>query len=291
MSAFGFTAVLQLPTLWEIIQKIATDPKSAVGWEQLAQHRGETEVSHARQEEWPDVFDYRLDDEFRTTKARKYDRPLHTVRRLCVHQMAIQFGTSKSQRTEWRSRLMLGTAPKPLQRLLGPADVNLDALAQRAALHWRMRAQVPYHDKALLNGDVILSERATRYTHHGNGANAESIGLGLEGHFPGLVKDYKPGTYHDLDAFTIETFRAAMRLSVTKRREEGCPITEVEHHRQHSAQRLGDAGEGIHKEVVIPMAKELNLRIAYERTTGSGKVITSDWDPVSPFDSNGKLRL
>lgn len=287
---YGLIELVQPATWWEALKKITLDVGSQAGWERLAQLQGKSEVSAVREVEYPDLFDYREDHEFHTVKAYKARRPFSKVRRVCIHQMAVQFGTTKAQREEWRKRLLVGNVHPTLKALLKPDLSNLDALSRRAAVHFRMRSQAPYHDKGLLNGDVLMCEPSDLVTWHGNGANAESYGLGLEGLYPGLIKNYKPGKYNALDAFTIDTFRTAVRLGVARRRAEGCPIEELEHHRQHSAARAGDSGEGIHREVAVPMAKELGLKIVHARKTGSGKVITVEWDDDSPFDAKGRLR-
>lgn len=263
-----------------------------------------TEQGYGKESVFPDFFDYRNCQQI-TEKAYNGRRRPEQVYYLCVHQMAVAFGTRKNRRDYWKETIQNEAPPKnhdwikwvwELEDYLKDEDHELNDIARRLALHERFRS-VPYHDIAALNGDVIMNHPAELITWHGNGANGHprnrnkkmngSIGLGFEGHFPALLKN-NTKKYNQLDEETIISFREAMKISVTKRREEGCPLEFVEHHRQHSAGRMGDAGEGIHKEVVMPLLKPLSLKVDYDRVTGKGRPVPINWDPNANHNWWGK---
>lgn len=54
----------------------------------------------------------------------------------------------------------------------------------RVALHNRFR-KVPYHVIALRNGDVLVNNRVDAYTYHGNRSNSFSLGVAVDGKWPG----------------------------------------------------------------------------------------------------------
>ncbi len=212
-----------------------------------------------------------------------------------AHITAVAFGTTKSARKFWLQAIQSGLIPdallkkyqiEALEKEHGPIE-GLELVARRMALHARFW-EVPYHYVALLNGDVLFNNDITRYTYHGNGGNALLIGVCLEGNYPGLEKNRKP-KHHQYDEFTIETGRAALRLSVSKSRGEGAPCEELYAHRQYSDGRLGDPGEGWWKEIGLPVAKELNLQIRYNFKHGSGNMIPREWDENGLVDYYGRM--
>jgi len=131
----------------------------------------------------------------------------------------------------------------------------------------------------LLNGDVLYNNPFNRYTWHGNGSNLKGIGFVVEGHFSPLLPKTK-SKYRDLTEHNIETARAAFRLAVLTSREAGAPLEWVTAHRCYSSGRIGDPGEAIWKEVVIPMANELDLKVDYTFAAwkAGGRPIPIEWD-------------
>lgn len=213
--------------------------------------------------------------------------PVKTEKRthIVVHQTAISFGTTARNRRKWLKRIQSGLIPADLLAKYGiqqapeetPQDV-LEKAAERMALHERFW-NTPYHFLALLNGDVLYNNPFDRYTWHGNGSNLKGIGFGVEGHYsptlPATQRKYRTLTEHN-----IETCRAAFRLAVLTAREAGAPIEWVTAHRCYSRGRVGDPGEGIWKNVVIPMADELGLKVDYTFADwkAGGRPIPTEWD-------------
>lgn len=190
-----------------------------------------------------------------------------------AHITAVAFGVSKRAKKFWSGLITTGDLPEEIWKLFG---ATTDEAVMRLALHQRFW-KVPYHWVALLNGDVLWNNPITRYTYHGNGGNGPLVGLSLEGNYPGLEKNRKK-KHNGYDEFTIETSRAATRLSVTDSRDKGAPIEILRAHRQYSGGRRGDPGEGWWKEIGRPMAKELHLEISTSFRNGTGRYIPTQWD-------------
>ena len=202
--------------------------------------------------------------------------PVDVSRKIGVeaHITAAAFGVSKNSKAFWKKLITTGDVPEEEWRRFGD---DVDEAVLRMGLHQRFW-KVPYHWVALLNGDVLHNNDITRYTYHGNDGNGPLIGLSLEGNFPGLEKNRKP-KHNGYDEFTIDTARAAMRLSVEDSRGKGAPVEILRAHRQYSPGRRGDPGEGWWKEIGLPMAKELHLTIDTRFKDGTGRTIPTQWDP------------
>lgn len=224
------------------------------------------------------------------TKRSSGNRDLSKVELICVHQTAVAFGTAASRRKAWRRRITgQGIPPDDLEKFgLGP-DVTADrieAVARRMALHERFW-RVPYHFVSLLNGDVLRNNPMRWRTWHGSPGGNDGLGWAMEGRFP--ILERKRTRRHDaLDAFAIETGRAGLRLAVLEGRDAGCPIERLQPHRCYSPGRLGDTGEGLWREVMLPVAGEFGLVVDYEERRGGGRPVPVEWDDDAFFDLAGE---
>lgn len=107
------------------------------------------------------------------------------------------------------------------------------------------------------------------YINHGNGGNAWTLGLEVDGHYPGRIGRQLPrrkdGTRPEATPMfgeTIEAGRAGVRLLVEEGRRLGCPIEFLYAHRQFDAWRRADPGEWIWREVGLEYAvRVLGLEI------------------------------
>lgn len=259
---------------------------------------------------WPDYFDntegigdVRRPNFYKYSSAHMLPykgrpQPVDVSKKIGIeaHITAVAFGTSRRRRKFWEGQIRRYDTRGERQEWLFAfglsrsnhpwTDADIEAAATRMALHERFW-RVPYHYVALLNGDVLYNNPITRYTYHGNGGNGPLVGVSLEGNFPGLEKNRKK-KHNGYDEHTILTGRAALKLATEQSREEGAPIETLYAHRQYSASRLGDPGEGWWKEIGIPMSKELGLerRVAFKH--GTGNPICQEWDPLGIVDYRGR---
>ncbi len=211
---------------------------------------------------------------------------------ICVHQTAVEFGTTKQARARWANRIRQGMLPDDIIAKFGCLDVSdqdqVAKAAQRMALHERFW-KVPYHFVSLLNGDVLFNNKLSSYTYHVGGANGPLYGWALEGTFP-IVEAKRKAKHSKFDEFVIETGRQGLRLAVLKGREANPNnFSLVLPHRAYTKGRRADTGEEIWKEIVLPVAKELDLTPDYEAKYSNGLWIPKAWDDEAHYDLKGKL--
>jgi len=181
-------------------------------------------------------------------KGKIESRLVDNVVGICIHQTAVEYGVSKRQ---IEAEIRAG-----------------EQVPVQAALHHRFY-KVPYHVVALRCGDILYNNDFWRYTYHGNGCNSFTLGLAIEGKYPGS----------SWTGFNVETAREALRFAVNKGREEGCPISLVTSHRQWSKNRKNDPGRQIWSDVVIPLLSELNLELD-PRFGGGGNAVPDEWSEI-----------
>lgn len=158
----------------------------------------------------------------------------------------------------------------------------------RLALRHRVLKQ-PYHVVGMLNGDVIRNHPVTRYTFHGNGGNSFTLGVGIEGNYPG--RERSRTAKHTALERAVMVGRAALAEAEKMLREGGVtgPI-KVHAHRNFSSERAADPGEGLWREVVAWGAEQLGLVTDLELRQGSGLPIPVEWDAASGFNWTGARR-
>jgi len=157
-----------------------------------------------------------------------------------------------------------------------------------AARH-RRALNVPSHALAFRDGVVGVAYPALWYMYHGNGLNAFSLGLEIEGHYPEVLDDPKTPRREDiestwghdptpLDALTIETARAGLKFLYDEGKRLGCPLEYIWAHRQSNGVKVSDPGAGIWQEVVLDYGVAvLGLKIQPEKVWDDGKKIPASW--------------
>ncbi|RZO57408.1 MAG: N-acetylmuramoyl-L-alanine amidase [Sandaracinaceae bacterium] len=159
----------------------------------------------------------------------------------------------------------------------------------------RRGLNVGCHAIAFRRGFFVATHDLDLHVNHGNRFNATTLGLEIEGHYPGLADDPKTVAREDLrvtrgeelpgpDERTIETARVALRWLVETGRSMGMPIRFLYAHRQSSPTRRADPGEALWKGIA-PWAREtLGLELAPRRvfstSKGAGRPIPKAWDPA-----------
>lgn len=190
-------------------------------------------------------------------KRRVMERDPLSVHGICIHQTACVFGPA--------------------------GDV--------ARRHDRAH-DVPIHALAFRDGVLALPYPLRWYLFHGNGWNARSLGLEIEGRYEGVessgvhpdVRSLPDVTAsHDiLDDLTITTARRGVYELVTRGRALGMPIRYVWAHRQSSGTRRADPGSAIWKHVVLDYAVAvLGLEAQPDVVLGEGRPIPREWDPAA----------
>lgn len=186
-----------------------------------------------------------------------------SVTGIMVHQLGCQLGVSKRQ----------------LQAAAGDP---------RLALQHRV-LRLPYHVVGLLCGDVIRNHPVTRYTYHGNGGNRFTVGVGIEGLYPGR-ETTRTAKHTDLHR-AVMVGRAALAEAERMLRESGITgLITVHAHRNFAAKRAADPGDGIWREVVGWGIEHLSLVPDLDLRMGTGQPIPVEWDAASRYTWAGKLR-
>ena len=156
---------------------------------------------------------------------------------------------------------------------------------------YRRALNVPCHALAFRDGVFATAFPLDWYVYHGNELNAFTLGLEIEGHYPGLPDDPATPRREDIqstwggkptpfDDLAIETARAALKHLVEQGRAAGMPIQYVWAHRQANGQKPSDPGFEIWKHVVMEYGcTQLGLKTECSRAWKDGKQIPHSWDP------------
>lgn len=230
-----------------------------VGWDILPTIPQPAECREGDPRCWASVFDQRTVP--RRYSGRASPRDPSRVTSIEYHQFACEMGVSRSQ--------LKAAAGDP-----------------RLALRNRVLRQ-PYHVVGLLDGDVVRNHPVERLTYHGNGGNSFTIGVGIEGSYPGREKTRKQK--HTKLERAVVVARATLVEAEKMLREAGVtgPI-KINGHRCFSNMRAADPGEGLWRETVLWAVAELGLVVDYDVKMGSGLPIPVDWDPSAKFTWSGR---
>jgi len=184
---------------------------------------------------------------------------------IVIHQTACEFGVSR------RAVSLFGDAES--------------ARAQRAL-------DVACHALAFRNGYFVAAHDLRVYVNHANRLNDRSLGLEIEGRYPGLMDDPATVAREDLKttwggkptvltAQTVETACAALKWLVDEGRRYSMPIQYIFAHRQSSDTRRSDPGQEIWQRVVLDYAVPvLGLKTQPETLWRQGYSIPTQWDPA-----------
>ncbi|MEQ8461744.1 MAG: N-acetylmuramoyl-L-alanine amidase [Sandaracinaceae bacterium] len=187
------------------------------------------------------------------------------VTTIVVHQTAAEYGVSR------RAVEFAG------------GDVEL-ARARRAL-------DVACHAMAFRAGYFVAAHPLRTYVQHAGRFNGYSLGLEVEGRYPGLLDDPDTlpredllttwgGSPSELTEETLIAAQAALTWLVDEGRREGMPIRYVVAHRQSSDNRRSDPGEEIWRRLVLEYAvDELGLEAQRESPWREGRPIPTEWDP------------
>ncbi len=188
-----------------------------------------------------------------------------TITTIVVHQTAVEFGVTK--------------------RAIKASGGDVELARARRAL------DVACHAMVFRAGYLVAAHPLRAYVNHGNRFNDHSLGLEIEGRYPGLLDDPSTAAREDLKTtwggkptvLTDETViiaRAAIAWLVKEGRAEGMPLTDIVSHRQSNDMRRSDPGEEIWRRVVLDYAvQELGLIPKLGSPWRQGRPVPFDWDP------------
>lgn len=152
----------------------------------------------------------------------------------------------------------------------------------------RRALNVACHAMAFRAGFLVWPVDPLWYIHHADRLNARSLGLEIEGIYPGVIGGKtSTGRETPLTDEFIKTARMGIKLLVEEGRRLGCPIKYIYAHRQCDSWRRADPGEGLWRALVVEYAvPKLELipqpAIRFAHPKGSsrrGKSIPTRWDP------------
>lgn len=199
---------------------------------------------------------------------RVHVRAPDEIKSLCIHQTACVFGARKpdiAQHGEARARHM---------RALGVAA----------------------HLVAFRDGQAVLANPLLWFVHHGNTFNATSVGIEIEGIYPGLMDDPStlpnearltaPARWEDVTPFTQDTLRAAqaaVEYALGQLNLLGARVEYVDAHRQSSMTRRADPGEEPWRKLVLEwLVPRFGLRVRPAYVVG-GRPLPDAWGGAGPY--------
>lgn len=179
---------------------------------------------------------------------RVFNRPVNTIDGIVIHQTGSPFGVTAAAIKASKGDAVLAKH----RRALGIAA----------------------HMTAFDTGYAVLAHPLEWYVYHGNGLNARSLGLEVEGLYPGKMT--KP-------LLTDKLLQAAcdgLTYLVKQGRAAGMPIKFIWAHRQSSLTRPNDPGEEIWRKVVLDFAIG-NLGLAPQSDyVNGGETIPAHWKSI-----------
>lgn len=172
----------------------------------------------------------------------------------------------------------------------GPAGVDSIVLHQTAVRFGgspelklaRRSLRVACHVMAFYDGFVAWPVDLRAYIYHADRLNSRSLGLEVDGNYPGLIggKVYR-GTETPMTDTVVHAARMGVKLLVEEGRRAGMPIRYIFAHRQADAWRRADPGQGLYQRVVLEYAvPELGLEARPSETFRHPKTSARDGWPV-----------
>lgn len=182
---------------------------------------------------------------------------------IVVHQTAIEFGVSN--------------------RAIAKSGGDVELARARRAL------DVACHVMAFRNGYFVAAHDLDVYVNHAGRFNDHSLGLEIEGRYPGLLDDPDTlpredlittwgGEPSELTDETVEASIDALAWMVETGRSQGMPLRRIASHRQSSDSRRSDPGQEIWQRIVLPVAEQLDLEVFGGSPWNTGRPLPLAWD-------------
>jgi len=201
---------------------------------------------------------------FRMRGGRVVRRAPSAVNGITIHQTAVQFEVTDRQ----------------IAAADGDKCLALATRVKKVAAHF-----------VSFDGFYTKNYPLDFYVYHAGALNRKTLGLEVDGLYPGLLDDPDTELREDLESLwkgtptvltegRVKAARAALRSMVQEGRKLGMPIKYIYAHRQSSATRRADPGEEIWRKVVLEYGVPvLGLETRPDFTIGTGRAIPDEWDP------------
>lgn len=183
-----------------------------------------------------------------------------------------------------------------------PEDLRYLVVHQTACTFGKRRYQprrhyraldVACHELAFRDGVIVRAAPVDWWVFHGNEFNRHSVGLEIEGSYPGLMDDPETPRREDLathwgdDArmtpvtdLVVATAQAALQDLVERCYDFGAGDLVLVAHRQSSATRRSDPGEELWQRVVLDYGVDvLGLKTDPDLVLDDGRALPEAWDP------------
>jgi N-acetyl-anhydromuramyl-L-alanine amidase AmpD len=138
-------------------------------------------------------------------------------------------------------------------------------------------------------GQVIWMHDFEKIVWHGNGFNAYTVGIEMDGTYAGVEGDertfWRPANEPDRKPQTptielVEASKATIRWVCQEVARRGGRVELLVAHRQASNERQSDPGSALWQQVAMPLHKELGLHDGGPgHKIGNGYAICEQWDP------------
>lgn len=220
------------------------------------------------------IYDLRSEQDYEypngANKVRKHGlspvmRNAELITTVAVHQTAVEFGVSA--------------------RSVRASNGDVELARARRSL------DVACHTMAFRKGYFAVSHPLLAYVNHAGRFNPFSLGLEIDGRYPGLMDDVSTVAREDLDSTwggapteltdkTVAAACAALEWMLERGLSLGMPIRYVVAHRQSSDNRRSDPGEEIWQRVVREFAVDvLGLTAKLDSPWREGRPVPVAWDP------------
>lgn len=133
-------------------------------------------------------------------------------------------------------------------------------------------------------GTCVLVNEFTDMIYHAQGLSIKTIGIEVEGNFPGVKDNPRTlwkagGPAASINSAMIRAFIKALRVVEHETERYGGKIRFINAHRQSSENRRADPGEEIWQKMVLPATLALNASDGgNDFYLGSGRPVPNEWD-------------
>ncbi len=178
---------------------------------------------------------------------RVMERPVHQIDGIVLHQTACPYGVT--------------------------AEQVKAAGGDRVQAKHRRALDVAAHMTAFDTGYAVLAHPLTWYVYHANAFCARSIGIEVEGRYPGMQGGSPNLMFNEI----LQAARDGIEYIVEHGREMGMPLKYIWAHRQSSMTRQDDPGEELWRRIVLEFAVPTLGLVMQPTYTCGGLPLPVEW--------------